>query len=60
MSLDLLDVRAILINRLSAFSNEDMENLVMETAGREIKAIVWFGAGIGLIVGIFQTLINFL
>jgi uncharacterized membrane protein YheB (UPF0754 family) len=55
-----LDVRAILINRLSAFSNEDMENLVMETAGREIKAIVWFGAGIGFIVGIFQTLINFL
>jgi uncharacterized membrane protein YheB (UPF0754 family) len=55
-----LDVRAILVNRLSAFSNEDMENLVMETAGREIKAIVWFGAGIGLIVGILQTLLNFL
>ena len=55
-----LDVRAILLARLSAFSNEDIENLVMETAGREIKAIVWFGAGIGLLVGIFQTLINFL
>ncbi len=54
------DVRAILLNRLNAFSNEDIENLVMETAGREIKAIVWFGAGIGLIIGIFQTLINFL
>jgi uncharacterized membrane protein YheB (UPF0754 family) len=55
-----LDVRAILVNRLSAFSNEDMENLVMETAGREIKAIVWFGAGIGLVVGVLQTLLNFL
>ena len=55
-----LDVRAILLHRLSAFSNEEIENLVMETAGREIRAIVWFAAGIGLIVGVFQTLINFL
>ncbi|MBI1760412.1 MAG: DUF445 family protein [Acidobacteria bacterium] len=54
-----LDVRAILMNRLNAFSNEDMENLVMETAGREIKAIVWFGAGIGLVVGVLQTALNF-
>lgn len=55
-----LDVRAILLNRLNAFSNQDIENLVMETAGREIKAIVWFGAAIGLVVGVFQTLVNFL
>jgi uncharacterized membrane protein YheB (UPF0754 family) len=55
-----LDIRAILLNRLNTFSNQDIENLVMETAGREINAIVWFGAAIGLIVGIFQTLINFL
>lgn len=55
-----LDVRQILLNRLSAFSNEDIENLVMETAGREINAIVWFGAGIGFLVGILQTLLNFL
>jgi uncharacterized membrane protein YheB (UPF0754 family) len=55
-----LDVRAILLQRLTAFSNEDIEELVMETAGREIRAIVWFGAGIGFIVGILQTLINFI
>lgn len=55
-----LDVRAILLHRLSAFSNEEIENLVMETAGREIRAIVWFAAGIGLLVGVFQTIINFL
>jgi uncharacterized membrane protein YheB (UPF0754 family) len=55
-----LDIQAILRNRLSGFSNEDIERLVMDTAGREIRAIVWFGAGIGLIVGIVQTLINFL
>jgi uncharacterized membrane protein YheB (UPF0754 family) len=55
-----LDIQAILRNRLSGFSNEDIERLVMDTAGREIRAIVWFGAGIGLIVGIVQTLINFI
>jgi uncharacterized membrane protein YheB (UPF0754 family) len=55
-----LDFRAILANRLNALSNEDIEQLIMATAGREIRAIVWFGAGIGLVVGIIQTLINFL
>lgn len=54
-----LDVRAILWQRLNGFSNEEIEALVMETAGREIKAIVWFGAAIGLVVGIAQTLLNF-
>ncbi len=55
-----LDVNAILINRLSALSNEEIEGLIMDTAGPEIKAIVWFGGGIGLAVGIFQALINFI
>jgi uncharacterized membrane protein YheB (UPF0754 family) len=55
-----LDLRGIMISRLSALSNEAIEQLVMETAGREIRAIVWFGAGIGLIVGVIQTLINFI
>lgn len=55
-----LDVREILLGRLSGFTNRDIEDLVMQTAGREIRAIVWFGAGIGFLVGIFQTLINFL
>ena len=55
-----LDVRAILWQRLNGFSNEEIEALVMETAGREIKAIVWFGAAIGLVVGVAQTLLNFI
>lgn len=55
-----LDLRAIMIKRLSALSNEAIEQLIMDTAGREIRAIVWFGAGIGLIVGVIQTLINFI
>lgn len=55
-----LDLRSILTQRLSALSNEAIEQLVMDTAGREIKAIVWFGAGIGLVVGIVQTVINFI
>ncbi len=54
-----LDVNAILINRLSALSDAEIEGLIMETAGREIRAIVWLGACIGLVVGIIQTIINF-
>ena len=55
-----LDFRAILIRRLSALSDEAIEQLIMDTAGKEIRAIIWFGAGIGFVVGIVQTLINFL
>ena len=50
----------ILKRRLSGFSNEMIEDLIMETAGREIKGIVWFGALIGFFVGIFQTVLLFL
>ncbi|HZS48102.1 MAG TPA: DUF445 family protein [Blastocatellia bacterium] len=50
----------ILKRRLSGFSNEMIEDLIMETAGHEIKGIVWFGALIGLFVGIFQSLLMFL
>jgi uncharacterized membrane protein YheB (UPF0754 family) len=45
---------------LSALSDEAIEQLIMDTAGKEILAIIWFGAGIGLVVGVVQTLINFL
>jgi uncharacterized membrane protein YheB (UPF0754 family) len=55
-----LDLRSILMKRLNALSNEAIEQLIMDTAGREIKAIVWFGAGIGFVVGIVQTVINFI
>ena len=55
-----LDLNAILKRRLSALSNEEIEHLIMETAGKEIRAIVWFGAGIGMVVGVVQTVINFL
>ena len=55
-----LDIKALLMKRLSALSNEAIEDLIMDTAGREIRAIVWFGAGIGLVVGVVQTLINFI
>ncbi len=55
-----LDLHSIMVKRLSALSNEAIEQMIMDTAGREIRAIVWFAAGIGLLVGIVQTLINFI
>ena len=47
----------ILKRRLSGFSNDMIEDLIMETSGREIKGIVWFGALIGFFVGAFQTVL---
>ncbi|MBX7220675.1 MAG: DUF445 family protein [Blastocatellia bacterium] len=55
-----LDFKAILKRRFSTFSNELFEQIVYETAGREIRSITRFGAMIGFGFGVFQTLLNLL
>ncbi len=53
-----LDFKAIIKRRFETFSNEIFEQIIYETAGREIQGIMNFGAMIGFAIGVFQTLIN--
>ncbi len=53
-----LDFKGIIKRRFETFSNEIFEQIIYETAGREIRGIMTFGALIGLGIGILQTLLN--
>lgn len=55
-----LDLRAMIIRRLNALSSEEIEALIMESASREIRAMIRLGTAVGLVVGILQTALNFI
>jgi uncharacterized membrane protein YheB (UPF0754 family) len=53
-----LDFKAIIKRRFETFSNEIFEQIIYETAGREIRGITGFGTLIGLLIGILQAALN--
>ncbi len=53
-----LDFKDIIKRRFDSFSNELIEQIIYETAGREIRGITGFGALVGLVIGVMQTGIN--
>lgn len=54
-----VDIGEVVKNRISQFTNEELEEIVTKVADRELKHIVWLGGLIGLVIGIIQTIINF-
>lgn len=52
-----LDVRSIVLERLSTFTNEEIEDLVYATAGRHLQSIKNVAACLGILFGIFSALI---
>ena len=52
-----LDVRALVTEKVAAFSVETLESLVLEVASRELTAIVWLGGVLGALIGVGQVLV---
>ncbi|HNJ43558.1 MAG TPA: DUF445 family protein, partial [Acidobacteriota bacterium] len=52
-----LDMERILKEQLMAFSDEMIEDLVYQAAGRELKMIIRFGAVVGFLIGLVQALL---
>jgi uncharacterized membrane protein YheB (UPF0754 family) len=52
-----LDVHAIIIERLEAFSDEELEELVTQTAGHHLQSIKNVAALIGVFFGLFSILL---
>ena len=52
-----LDIRAIVIERLEAFSNEEIEQLVKDTAGHHLQSIKNVAALIGVLFGMISILL---
>ena len=53
-----LDFKGIIKRRFDSFSNEIFEQIIYESAGREIRGIMQFGTAVGLMIGVIQTLVN--
>ena len=52
-----LDIRGIIVERLGSLSNEELENLVHQTAGLHLQAIKRVAAMIGIFFGILSALL---
>lgn len=54
---DALDVEEVVRTEVQGFSMERVERLVLDVTGDQFRAITWFGALIGFLVGLFQLMI---
>ncbi len=55
---EFIDVKALVTEKLDSLSIAEVERLIVEASGRELKAITLFGALIGFIIGIFGGLLQ--
>ena len=54
----ILDVEAMVTNRINNFDVKEVEQLVMSISGKHLRWINWFGAGLGAIIGLIQLAVN--
>lgn len=55
--LETFELKAIVESEVNAFSVEDIEKLIFTIVDKELKAITWFGALLGFIMGITMIFI---
>jgi uncharacterized membrane protein YheB (UPF0754 family) len=56
--LRLLDVSKMVERKLNEFPLAELEKLTLSVAGRELKAITWFGGILGFLIGSLQLLLD--
>lgn len=49
--LNSIDIRRIVTERINDMDLNELEQLTLKVMNKELKAIVWFGAGLGAIIG---------
>lgn len=52
-----LDVQTLVTQKVAAFPVEKVERLILEVAAKELRAIVWLGGLLGLLIGLGQVLV---
>jgi uncharacterized membrane protein YheB (UPF0754 family) len=58
--LAVVDVQGLIEREIQAFSPADVERVILSVARRELRAITWWGAGLGGGVGALQSLLHYL
>lgn len=52
--LSTLDVSALVEAEMKQFSLQEVEDLILDVTGNQLRAITWFGAIIGFLIGLLQ------
>jgi uncharacterized membrane protein YheB (UPF0754 family) len=52
-----INIEKLVTEQIGSFSLQEMERLVFAVTGQQLKAITWFGAGLGLLIGLFQDIL---
>ncbi len=52
--LSVIDVRNLVRKEVNNFSTLEVEGLVLDVTGNQLRAITWFGAVLGFIIGVVQ------
>jgi len=55
-----LDVPTLVEQKVAAFAIETLERLILEVAGRELRAIEWLGGVLRVLIGLSQVLLPWL
>ena len=55
-----IDVRELVSEKVAAFPVERLESLVLQVANTELRAIVWLGGLLGVVIGVIQVLVIWL
>lgn len=50
-----IDIPAVVEEKIQEFEMTEMEEIILEIASRELKAITWFGALLGFIMGVLSA-----
>jgi uncharacterized membrane protein YheB (UPF0754 family) len=55
---DSLDVASIVEEKVNTMDLEEVESMIRDVINHELKAIVWFGALLGFLLGCVNVLVN--
>ena len=55
--LETVDICTIIENRINEMDMNEAEEIIMDVMSKELRAIVWFGAGLGFLMGFVNCLI---
>ncbi len=55
--LEALDIQQIIEKRINEMNVAEVEEIIITLADKELKAIVWFGAGLGFLIGLLNCII---
>jgi uncharacterized membrane protein YheB (UPF0754 family) len=58
LAIPALGMYALIARKIEHFSSEQLEMLIKRICKRELQALEWFGAGIGVVMGFTQIFVN--